>query len=243
MRESGSDDLPKLLVVAVAIFGAASVAIGVYLEFWQTELLLGHPIFTNLVSGMIGFSVVTLIAGVGFAAVKSRITRRAFELPVIAQVEEHLAYLEFFQRDPGAHKPTVDADILKRLEKVLEKMDSLHSWATHEILGSAIRVAQPVHVYLARYLDSLSSTFDAGKWEHIEQQLRSVHEDMFESAARRRPVKPLGADHPYAPVPGAQDLARALTWDPDPALIDSCREVLARFHTALVEVVATLRNV
>lgn len=60
------DKLPRSLVVTLALISAVSFGISEYLEWFHLAWLERHPITTNLLSGVVGFSSATLVVAVGF---------------------------------------------------------------------------------------------------------------------------------------------------------------------------------
>lgn len=61
--------VPKLsrsLIIALALIAAGSFALAMYLENFELEFLLRHPISVNLISGVIAFSTAALVVSIGF---------------------------------------------------------------------------------------------------------------------------------------------------------------------------------
>jgi hypothetical protein len=70
--------LPRPLLYAIAILGASFLAAGLCLEWISPEFLNRHPFSTNLIASIVGFSAVTLVAGVGFTVIANEAAQRAY---------------------------------------------------------------------------------------------------------------------------------------------------------------------
>ena len=72
------DDLPRTIIVLLAVFSIASFAAGSALEMARPDLLFRHPYWVNLLSGMTGFTTSGFIISVLFRRIQRRQQRRAF---------------------------------------------------------------------------------------------------------------------------------------------------------------------
>ena len=59
--------LPKTLIAALALAAFTSLAFSVYMEQYHLNMLQDHPVLTNLLSGLTGFSFASLAVAVGFS--------------------------------------------------------------------------------------------------------------------------------------------------------------------------------
>jgi hypothetical protein len=76
-------NLPKPLVIGLLICGLASFALCLFLERKHLSYLDQHPIMTNLLSGVVGFSFASLLLTVGFNWFMQRDRVNRIRLPAL----------------------------------------------------------------------------------------------------------------------------------------------------------------
>lgn len=69
------EKLPKSLVVILALLSVGSFLCAEYLEQYQFAWIERHPISTNLITGIVGFSTATLVVVIGFRSYADRAER------------------------------------------------------------------------------------------------------------------------------------------------------------------------
>jgi len=181
------DDLPRTIIVLLAVFSLGSFAIGSALEMTRPGLLLRHPYWVNLLSGMTGFTTSGFIISVLFRRIQRRHQRRAFagragpEIDHIAQEADSCMWAMLSELEENAERGGIAEasaavrSVKRRIEGVRE-VGTIVATFLHGVQGTGRQPVRRDAILFGRYESTSAKAMATPAWDIPAEIRDEAHE-------------------------------------------------------------------
>lgn len=181
------DDVPRTIIVLLAVFSVVSFAAGSALEMMRPDLLLRHPYWGNLLSGVTGFTTSGFIISALFRRIQRRHQRRTFvghagpEIDRIAQEADAAMWATLLELEEDAERGGI-AEASEAVLEVVERIESVRDIG--KVVATFLRGMQgagnqPVRrdaILFGRYETLSAKAIATPAWEAPEEVREEAHE-------------------------------------------------------------------